>query len=1822
MSAEGWAEMRPHGPARVAAAIRDFLLAGAGRLAARPATWLRHRRMGFRVLAVVASVALAMTAAGSVRQAQAATTAGIPITWPGGDMVASYDYAYTSPATVQDYVTNEWPAAAGLSPDPSLSDLFQATWKLVYGRTLTPPPQPPIFTGGSVTVSADGNGGSIVTFDIPAADFQALEGTPDSLVNFVIGVGSALAGAIGGILAFSACGGMGFPGGNTSAASKKAVLICSLFGAGAIMNAINFAMTTMLNTSEAGTIPAGLFWGAVVGGIASTWLTTALPYAPMLVRTFSTFFTYIGAVGAWAKIVAFFASFMSAANVNAVDIEMAELANVVNGQLAEGYGPYLEMGQWASALGQSTQGTIPNGAAGSTSTSSANCMDAYGSNGAVWPTPGAAPGQKVAINTCNGNPAQSWIMWGNGSITVWGLCLDSNGSSLVSISGTQYAQATLQYCDGSSSQVWYTYAGELVNAYSQYCLDDPETNTDPGTQLILYPCGGTPNQLWALPSAAQYVSAFGTVTADISSTTYCMDAYGSNGGASPGQRVAINNCDSNPAQSWTVGTNGSVLVWGLCLDDANGGTDTDGDPLVTLQLCDGAADQLWTVNGKELVNANDGLCLDDPGSNTAPGTQLITFPCKNGPNEQWVLPGSKPSPGKELSGSVCDIYESSGTPCVAAYSLTRALYSGYDGPLYQVTRVSDNTTANIGLLMVGGDVAASEQDSFCAGTTCTITEIYDQSPDGNNLTVEGAGGNGAADQPAVANALPITIGNNNEAYGLDVEPGIGYRDDGPGNAGAVGVAEKGAPEGMYMVASGTHVNSGCCYDFGNAETDNHDDGVGRMDAVNLTTNCGNNNPSPCSGGPWVEADMENGQWTGGNSSNIEPASNSDFVTAMLSNDGQSTFELQGGNSQSGGLTTFYDGPLPSQYQPMDQEGGIVLGTGGDNSQADEGSFFEGVMTAGFPSAAADAAVQANIVAAGYLGDSDPAPGADSVGAAPGAAGQAVVHSAGATGAASSGFSSVYTVNSANGDLQETYLPYMGDNWTTQDLSDTGGTLPGTPPVMPGTQPVALVHCGFTSVYTVDAGSGDLQETYLPAIGDAWVTQDLSANYHTPPTDVTPTAVEHSAGAAGATPTCGYTSVYTVDRGSYDLQETYLSNDGFPGDAWYTQDLSDTGGTLPGTPAVQEGTSPVAIVHCGYTSVYTVDQDHQLQETYLPAIGGPWYTQSLSAKYYTPDTTTTPTVVVHAAGATGTAAACGFTSVYTVDDPSRDLQETYLPVIGGPWTTQDLSDTGGTLPGTPPVAPGTAPVALVHMGFTSVYTVDEGSDQLQETYLPAISDSWSTQDLSDTGGTLPGTPTTDQTPIVLLHPDASGVLDWTSVYTVDEFSDHLQETYLSNAGFPGDAWVTQDLSAKYYTPEVAATDDPTAGWSVVHDGYTSVYTVDASDGDLQETYLTAMGQPWATQNLSTEYEDTPKVLAGTAAVAVVHDGYTSVYTIDAGDSTHTKGDLQETYLPAIGGPWYTQDLSTEAGTPASAVTPTAVFHSGYTSVYTVEASNGDLWETYLPAAGFPGDSWVSQNLSGKYFTPSVETGTSPVAVFHDGYTSVYTVDAAAAGSDGGDLQETYLPAIGDAWTTQDLSSTGGDLPGTPQVNIFTSPTAVVHNGYVSVYTVDAITQDASKGDLQETYLPAIGDAWATQDLSSTGGDLPGTPQVEAGMAPVALYHTGYTSVYTIDAAVPVSIMSHLQETYLPAIGGPWSTQDLSAKYHTPNTKQAPTALLHYDTDGGLTWTSVYSIDDSGNLWETYLPAMGDSWTAQNLSSTGGTMPGTPPVSVQQPVTGNG
>src|SRR5512142_1384008 len=313
----------------------------------------------------------------------------------------------------------------------------------------------------------------------------------------------------------------------------------------------------------------------------------------------------------------------------------------------------------------------------------------------------------------------------------------------------------------------------------------------------------------------------------------------------------------------------------------------------------------------------------------------------------------------------CDIYAAGGTPCIAAHSTVRALYGAYSGNLYRVRRSSDNTTRDIGVLSAGGYANAAAQDSFCAGTTCVVTIIYDQSGRGNFLEYQGAGSSvGGQDDPAVATRESLNVAGH-KVYSLYIQSGNSYWR----NGSSTGVPTGAAPEGMYMATSGTHVNSGCCFAYGNSETDRKADGAGAMDAINFSTSCWFGG---CSGtGPWVQADLEYGLFPGGSSSwnPNQRAFTSTYVTAMLKNNGTTRRALKGANAQSGSAYTLYDGPPPSGYSPMKKEGAIVLGSGGDccatNTNQSQGTFYEGAMVSGYPSDATDSAIQANIVAAGY-----------------------------------------------------------------------------------------------------------------------------------------------------------------------------------------------------------------------------------------------------------------------------------------------------------------------------------------------------------------------------------------------------------------------------------------------------------------------------------------------------------------------------------------------------------------------------------------------------------------------------------------------------------------------------------------------------------------------------------------------------------------------------------------------------------------------------------------------------------------------------------------
>jgi hypothetical protein len=324
----------------------------------------------------------------------------------------------------------------------------------------------------------------------------------------------------------------------------------------------------------------------------------------------------------------------------------------------------------------------------------------------------------------------------------------------------------------------------------------------------------------------------------------------------------------------------------------------------------------------------------------------------------------------------CDIYGAAGSPCVTAHSTVRALSAGYDGPLYQVKRVSDGKLLDIGIVKPGardggGYADAEAQDRFCARSLCVITLVYDQSGKGNDLKQAPPGplypgpAKGAFDAQPIADMAPITIAGGHKAYGVFIMPGMGFRNN---NARDLPINDE--PAGIHVVVDGTHYSNGCCFNYGNASTNGLAVGTGTMESVYFGTSTGWG--SGAGTGPWVMSDMEAGLFSGYDPrvNQADPTLHHRFVTGMMGGGGGNFWNLRGGDAQAGPVSTFYSGVRPGSrenaaYFPMHKKGAIQMGNGGDNGNGSAGTFYEGVMVSGHPSEAVTDAVQANIVAAKY-----------------------------------------------------------------------------------------------------------------------------------------------------------------------------------------------------------------------------------------------------------------------------------------------------------------------------------------------------------------------------------------------------------------------------------------------------------------------------------------------------------------------------------------------------------------------------------------------------------------------------------------------------------------------------------------------------------------------------------------------------------------------------------------------------------------------------------------------------------------------------------------
>jgi hypothetical protein len=333
----------------------------------------------------------------------------------------------------------------------------------------------------------------------------------------------------------------------------------------------------------------------------------------------------------------------------------------------------------------------------------------------------------------------------------------------------------------------------------------------------------------------------------------------------------------------------------------------------------------------------------------------------------------------------CDIYGTT-TPCVAAYSTIRRLSKAYTGPLLQVRSGSSSKNTGTGgmtkdfFATSDGFIDTAAIDAYCMGTTCTVSLLYDQSGNGNDLpaakkgnTAGGATG-GEDDYESSATKGAVTAGGH-KVYPLYMAAHEGYRIARVGTKMPRGTES----QGIYEIADGTHWGSACCWDFGNVTTDPTKYGV--MNTLFFGKAYWGNGAG--TSGPWMMADFEAGVWAGGSKigdpgwgglddghpqNPNNPALAVPFAMGILKTAGvyqqsSSKWALRSADvSSASDLTTSYEGALP---KAMDNLGAVVLGVGGDNSNNSYGTFYEGAIVAGYPAADVDLQVLKNVQAVGY-----------------------------------------------------------------------------------------------------------------------------------------------------------------------------------------------------------------------------------------------------------------------------------------------------------------------------------------------------------------------------------------------------------------------------------------------------------------------------------------------------------------------------------------------------------------------------------------------------------------------------------------------------------------------------------------------------------------------------------------------------------------------------------------------------------------------------------------------------------------------------------------
>ncbi|MBO0788055.1 MAG: ricin-type beta-trefoil lectin domain protein, partial [Actinobacteria bacterium] len=149
------------------------------------------------------------------------------------------------------------------------------------------------------------------------------------------------------------------------------------------------------------------------------------------------------------------------------------------------------------------------------------------------------------------------------------------------------------------------------------CLEDYLNRTRNGNPIVTRTCNGSAQQNWTL----------------VQDNT--MRIHGKCLTLSSGHTV-LESCNGSAAQHWRVGTGGALVnaSTGKCLA---GSATANGAQAWTGGCTAGATNKEWKLVGGPVLAGTPGKCLDDTGNVKAVGNKVVTSPCNDSAEQNWLV---------------------------------------------------------------------------------------------------------------------------------------------------------------------------------------------------------------------------------------------------------------------------------------------------------------------------------------------------------------------------------------------------------------------------------------------------------------------------------------------------------------------------------------------------------------------------------------------------------------------------------------------------------------------------------------------------------------------------------------------------------------------------------------------------------------------------------------------------------------------------------------------------------------------------------------------------------------------------------------------------------------------------------------------------------------------------------------------------------------------------------------------------------------------------------------------------------------------------------